>query len=194
VGLVPDTVSREEARHQLGLSESDYVFLFLGRINEYKGVFDLINAFRGLERSDTAMLLIAGLPENEENKERIVEETKEDSRIRTDLSRIEDEDLQYYFRASDVAVYPYRQILTSGAVILGMSFGSFLVVPDVPTIRETVAVGGGVFFQAGNASSLIEALSEALRVDRDGGSQANFGKAKSWRLSEVAEETLRSYA
>jgi len=190
VGLYPDSVTSEEARKELGVDPDRFVYLFLGRINAYKGVFDLIAAFR--ELPGKPVLLVAGVPEDPDTLDRLQAEARDLPGLRVWPERIPDERLQVFFRAADVAVYPYRGILTSGAVVLGMSFGSFLVVPDFPTIRETVAPGGGLFFVPGDPDSLKATLLDAQRVDPAKGGARNLEWARRWSLARVAESTVEA--
>lgn len=192
VGLYPDTMTKEDSRARLGIAGDAFVFLFLGRINAYKGIFDLMEAFRRLGTSERVILLIAGIPGDETTRECILEEARNEPRIRPFLERVADDELQLFFKAADVAVYPYRQILTSGAVILGMSFGCFLIAPDVPTIRETVAPEGAFFFQPGNPESLQEKMRASLCKDLADGGMANLHRARNWSLEKVADQTLEA--
>lgn len=192
VGLYPDVMTREESRTKLGIPREAFVFLFLGRINAYKGIFDLIEAFQGLGTDERLRLLIAGSPENDATRDRILKETVSDERILAVLERIGDDDLQMYFKAADVAVYPYRQILTSGAVILGMSFGSFLIAPDVPTLRETVAPGGGLFFKPCSRNSLQEEMRVVFSMDTANAGITNLYRSHEWRLEKIADMTVKA--
>ncbi|WP_242482112.1 glycosyltransferase, partial [Trichormus variabilis] len=48
------------------------------------------------------------------------------------------EKLQIYLNACDVVVFPYRDILTSGAVMLAMSFGRACIAPRKGCIAEVL--------------------------------------------------------
>ena len=56
---------------------------------------------------------------------------------------LDDMELQVFFRAADIAVYPYRKVLTSGSLLLALSFGVPVVVPDVGMTREVLGSGPG---------------------------------------------------
>ena len=61
---------RFEERSKLGLSETDVVFTFMGRINRDKGTYELLEAFNNLaEKHENAKLLLIG------NSEGITNET-----------------------------------------------------------------------------------------------------------------------
>ncbi|MGB1033753.1 MAG: glycosyltransferase, partial [Primorskyibacter sp.] len=50
-----------------------------------------------------------------------------------------DMELQLFFHAADIAVYPYQKILTSGSLMLALSYGLPAVVPDVAMTAQVVA-------------------------------------------------------
>lgn len=56
----PNPEIRKAYRNKFGISDSDIVFAFLGRMNKDKGIFELINAFQKLNSnySNTKLLLI----------------------------------------------------------------------------------------------------------------------------------------
>ena len=58
-------VLKEYFRKELNIEKNDIVFLYLGRINEDKGIFDLANAFKNLlEDVNNIFLLIVGYDED----------------------------------------------------------------------------------------------------------------------------------
>ena len=59
VGSYPNVVSRAEACRRLGLPEDAFVYLLFGALRPYKGLEELIAAFRQLADPD-AVLLAAG--------------------------------------------------------------------------------------------------------------------------------------
>ena len=64
----PDANKRKEERTQLGLKDSDVVFIFMGRINREKGIYELFGAFNRLAKDyrDAKLLLIGpneGIPD-----------------------------------------------------------------------------------------------------------------------------------
>jgi hypothetical protein len=128
IGAYPDFVSREAARDALGLAEGDDVILFTGQIRPYKGAEALIGVVRRLlAERPRAVLLLAGVMQFDLLAEVTPALTEaERARIRTTDRFLDDMEMQLFFRAADVAVYPYQKILTSGSLMLALSFG----VPD----------------------------------------------------------------
>ncbi len=158
-GYYPDTVTREEARQRFGFGDGERVFLFLGRIQPYKGVFDMIKAFSALP--EHCRLLIAGNPGDEETERRLRDAATRDIRTVFYPGHVGREEVQWFFRAVDVVVFPFRKILTSGSVMLAMSFGKQLILPEGATMRETVGDGEALWFEPGNIVSLREKMRKA---------------------------------
>jgi glycosyltransferase involved in cell wall biosynthesis len=190
VGLYPDSITKEQARQQLQIPATAKVLLFIGRISIYKGITDLLDAFAALPES--THLIIVGDPMSDDLLSTLQAAADANPRIHLHARRFADEEIQTFMRAADIAVYPYRQILTSGAVILGMSFGSFAVAPDTPSLRETLHPQGAAFFKPGDRASLQAAIRNALDADLDAGGNLNYQRACEWSLQRIAAQTLQA--
>jgi beta-1,4-mannosyltransferase len=60
-GCYPDVISRQEARHRLGIRSEDFVVLFIGQLRRYNNVVRLMESFRAAARPDWR-LVVAGDP------------------------------------------------------------------------------------------------------------------------------------
>lgn len=71
-GVNPERFARNEDvrkafREELGISKSDIVFLYIGRLNKDKGIYDLLDAFGSLDQNlQKCWLLIVGHCEDDE--------------------------------------------------------------------------------------------------------------------------------
>ena len=52
--------NRDFLKKKLKINKSDFIFLYLGRMNKDKGIFDLIKAFKKIENSHKALLVLVG--------------------------------------------------------------------------------------------------------------------------------------
>ncbi|HEY9832426.1 MAG TPA: glycosyltransferase [Stenomitos sp.] len=127
-GEYPDYVSPQEARASLGIPPEAKMLLFFGRIRPYKNVPALIRAFREFPQQDV-ILYIAGRPEPATLEQELQKEAASDSRIKMHLEFIPDDKAQLYFRAADLVILPYREILNSGSALLALSFDCPVLVP-----------------------------------------------------------------
>ena len=130
-GRYPDDTDRKAARARLGLAPNARTILTFGRLYPYKNVPSLIRAFRDLpDRQDCKFqLVVAGAPRDRLLAESLRREASGDTRIRLDMRFIEPEETQYFFRASDLVVLPYREILNSGSALLALSFDRPVLLP-----------------------------------------------------------------
>jgi glycosyltransferase involved in cell wall biosynthesis len=128
-------IAEAQAREKLQLSKKDIVFLHFRLIRPYKGAPELIGAFKKLT-SRLAKLLIAGKPLDNEVATDLQIRCEENENIITILEFIPDNELQLYMNAANFLVLPYRDILTSGAIILAMSFSKAIIAPKIGCISE----------------------------------------------------------
>jgi glycosyltransferase involved in cell wall biosynthesis len=133
-GVYPASVTRAEARAALGLDASDTAVLAFGQMRPYKGLDVLVEAVRHLPVDVRPVLLLAG-------RTSVADRATIDEMLGNDLlavrehEHVADADVQQWFRAADVAVFPYRRVLNSGSLHLAASFGVPAVLPDEPHLR-----------------------------------------------------------
>ncbi|PRZ18894.1 glycosyltransferase involved in cell wall biosynthesis [Nesterenkonia sandarakina] len=136
-GVYSDEVSASEARSALGVEPNDAVIGFLGQVRPYKGVERLIEVAADLQKAGRSItVLIAGRPQGGVDKKILELVAEHDVRCVSSFEFIDDEDLQLWFRASDVMVFPYRKVLNSGSAYLAASFGTPCVLPREPQFEE----------------------------------------------------------
>ncbi|EDX86696.1 glycosyl transferase, group 1 family protein [Synechococcus sp. PCC 7335] len=189
-------ISRQEARKQLEIPESSVVFLFFGMIRWYKGVPELIDAFQKL-RSKDAYLVIAGRFRNKDKglENLIQEKVKGNKNIKQVLGFIPEEEVQTYMNASDVVLFPYRKSLTSGALILAMSFRRACVAPKLGCMEEVLDETGSFLYDPSSSDGLAHALENVLHRTHDlpDMGEHNYQLAAEWSWETVAQMTLDVY-
>jgi glycosyltransferase involved in cell wall biosynthesis len=163
VGAYPDTVSRDEARRALDLGAGERVLLCFGQVRAYKGLADLVQIFRGIPDPDLR-LVVAGRAPVAADAEALRRLAAGDARIRLHLRFIPDDDVQRFFKAADFVVLPYREVLTSGAAVLALSFGRPLVVPRLGCL-EDLDPGCAISYDATDSGGLAGALALARHTD-----------------------------
>jgi glycosyltransferase involved in cell wall biosynthesis len=176
-------MTRSAARSRLGLTETEFVFLSLGSCNRYKDLAGLIRAFEQLPGNPT--LVISGKFQDTayEAEIRAVIRSSE-ARIILHSDLIRDEDLQIYFRASDVVVTPYREVLSSGSAILAMSFGRPVVAPAMGCLRDLIIEGCGFLYDPSQQpKSLRDAMYAAMKARFDEAHIMTEASKLDWRES-----------
>lgn len=161
----PVTADRATARERLSLPRDAKVVLLLGLCKPYKNVDGLIRTYRaaGLE----ALLLIAGSFPDPKFEAYCRELAGNSENIRIHGGFIDDSDMQYYLRAADVFVIPYREILTSGSAVLAASFGLPVVSIDKGFLRDYIKPTMGILYPPDSSDGLLTALRAALSRDWD---------------------------
>ena len=162
VGVYPNNADRALARHRFGFSQEQIVFLFLGQIRKYKGIENLIFAFNEVQKKfPNTRLLIAGKALDILDIEKVDVDLETKNKITLVEKYIPDDELQWFFNATDVVVLPYKKILTSGSLLNAMSFSRPVIAPRVGMTEEIVKDGyNGFLYKLGNIASLAEAMIE----------------------------------
>lgn len=143
---------------------------FVGLIRRYKGVEDLITAFREVpdDPSGALTLAISGNPTSDELGQHVRDLTEGDRRVLLDLRFLPDEDLVRAVGAAEMVVLPYRHMHNSGGVLTALSLSRPVLVPANEANAQLAAeVGPGWVHQFDGeltALSITETL-ERLRLD-----------------------------
>ena len=189
-----NNLSRIEARKALNIPDTSLVLLFLGLIRPYKGVLEMIDAFRQLHQ-DGVQLVIAGKLADKELAELINQKVKDCSAIKFIPGFVADEQIQVYMNACDAVVLPYRDILTSGSIILAMSFSRACIAPRKGCIGDVLDDSGAFLYDPDMEKGLLQAMNHAIqhRTDLLQMGERNRQLAEQWGWNRVAEMTLHVY-
>ena len=113
---------------------------FIGRIEPYKGLDLLVEAYRQL-KTPGVRLIIAGSGKIEE---RLLESIREDSRIELINRYINDEEFQDIFSRTDFVVLPYKRASQSGVIPMCFANRRMVVATNVGALSEQVPENTGV--------------------------------------------------
>jgi glycosyltransferase involved in cell wall biosynthesis len=185
-------IPRQQARAKLGIKKEDIIFLYFGLIRPYKGVFQLIDTFQKIDNS-RAQLFIVGRPANESIKKELMECCRSDNRIHTFLQFVPDEEIQVYINAADIAILPYQDIQTSGAMILAISFGKPVIAPAIGCIPEVLDEQGSFLYDPLESNGLINSMQLALSADLIRMGKHNFRIAQKLQWNDIGKQTYKVY-
>ena len=112
------------------------VFLVFGQIAPYKGIEGITEAF--LKTTNRYHLIIAGNVKrgSEAYFNKIKQKTAGAERITIIDQVIPDEDVPLFFNSADYAVFNFTDILTSGGVVLALSYKKNIIIPSSGCLKE----------------------------------------------------------
>lgn len=190
-GCYPNKMSREAARSQLGLTPNTTTLLYLGYISPYKNVPHLIKTFHELPVSDQPVtLLIAGKPDNQALKQAVLEAVGDADNVQLHLRFIQDEELQVFFKAADLVVLPFQEILNSGSLLLALSFNRAVLAPKLGAVTDMQDEVGKRWVKTYEGAFTAEVLRAAMREALPVSEEVPMGELE-W--SEIAQQTVNSY-
>lgn len=190
----PNEISRDDARTKLGIPHEKLVFLFLGMIRPYKGVVPLIETFKQIA-NPSSYLLVAGKPLNADLSNEIGAAVGNQDSIHHRLDHIKDVEMQDYLNAADVVVFPYTKALTSGALILAMSFGRACIAPKMGALEDTLDEAGGFLYNPEDSDGLRNAMERAINESTSLPTMGicNLKRVQGWSWDFVAKLTTDVY-
>jgi glycosyltransferase involved in cell wall biosynthesis len=192
LGSYPNTIGRAAARTALALPADAVVFVCLGLLRPYKGLEELLPAFRALPRRDLRLVL-AGKPGSAGYLDVLQTLAAGDDRIRLVPRFIPREDVQIYQNAADVGVFPYRQITTSGAALLAFSFGLPVLAPALGAFPHLVAGRRGYLYDPAEPDALALALDRASRTDWTGAREEIMGWVAQFDWAAIGGKLVAAY-
>jgi len=185
----PQKPDRILSREKLGISKDAPVLLSFGRLKDYKGIEGLIDQLILLE--DNVTLVVAGEGSVSCDTQERVRGTNVTLKLYCDF--ISDDEVSTFFAVADVMVAPYAQILTSGAIVLGLSMGVPIVAPAIGCIPELVDANAGVLYDPADPLGLVLALRESLNSDLLLMSKSAEKKAAELEWAKIGRETAMLY-
>lgn len=187
-------VPREKAIKKLGLDPSYRYLLFFGFIRDYKGLDWLLTAFGNPAlRRFPVKLIVAGefYTSSQKYLQIIKEKSLEDQVIlRTDF--IADNEVAYYFGATDMVVQPYKTATQSGVTQIAYHFCTPMLVTNVGGLSEIVLDGKVGYAVDPEPDSISDAIFDFFENNRAETFRSNIANEKekfSWRrMVETIDE------
>jgi len=163
------SISRDEARQELGLPADAKVILFFGLVRKYKGLHYLIEAMELLPESLNCRLLITGEFYDEKSPyvESIATRGLED-RVDVVDQYIPNEKVAMYFRAANVVALPYVSATQSGIVQIAFGLDRPVITTNVGGLPEAVDDGRtGFIVEPESAQQLTDAIVRFFESDAE---------------------------
>jgi glycosyltransferase involved in cell wall biosynthesis len=183
--------TRAETRRRLGIPDDARVALAFGQVRRYKKLDELIPAFGTLPEPDLR-LVVAGRANEPEYEQEVRSLAAADDRVVLALRRIPDEEVAALYAAADVAVISYEEVFSSAALILALSLGLPVLVPERGPAAE---LAGPPVISAFAPGELPAALAQALAAVAQAGDVGALARAAVPDLTwEAAARSLMTEA
>jgi glycosyltransferase involved in cell wall biosynthesis len=161
-GSYENTISKKEARRHLSIPDDDRALLCFGFIRKNRGYEYLIEAVKDMKNT---IVVIAGKPEDKDVCKKLLVYEKRLPQLRLFAKWIPDEEIQYYFNASDIVVLPYTDITTSGVIPLAYAFSRPVITTNIGGLKDVVNDDTGIIVPTKDAEALRNAIEHIFSRD-----------------------------
>lgn len=189
-------VGMEEARKKLNIDANDMIVLFFGLIRHYKGLDILMEAMAHPEiKKQGIKLLVAG--EFYEDKQPYLDLIQKHGLQNTLILHdkfIPNEDVRYYFCASNLVAQTYRNATNSGVTMVGYYYEKPMLVTNTGGLAEIVPNGKCGYVVENTVSLISEKILDYFVNRREAQFTANVAiEKKKYEWSEFINTLLNLY-
>jgi glycosyltransferase involved in cell wall biosynthesis len=186
------TGSKSEARRKLGFPADTRLYVALGHLRPYKGIEELLTVWRENFIDAEAFLAIAGQasPDHAEKLRRLADGIPNVHLVST---YIPDDDVAAYLAAADVAIAPFRRVLTSSSVVQYLCAGLPVIAPAFPVLSETLEGADQLLYDPENSAGLALSIQKSLQSDTRLLSESACRAAERFRWEATAAQTARVF-
>lgn len=168
---------------------------YAGRIRRYKGVEDLLEAFRAVDPQVSGRLVVAGLPSSPALADEVERAARADARIEARLEFLPDDQFVEVVTGASLVVLPYKDMHNSGTALAALSLDRPILVPDTEVNAALAAEVGRswVLRFSGTLDSQVlrRALGEVRSQAQGAGPDGPDLSARGWAESAAAH--VRAY-
>lgn len=184
-------VDKETAKQKLNIS-ARRIILFFGFIRSYKGLDLLIESLKIILKEIDITLLVAGEFYSEKEKYiSLIKQLELEEKIIIHSDFIPNEEVKYYFSASDVVMLPYKSATQSGIVQIANNFNKPVIATNVGGLGEIVKNGYNGYLVNPDKNELAAAVVKFYNENKELEFSENVKKELdkfSW--SKFAEEII----
>ena len=191
-GIYPRPVqSRASLLATLNIPPEHTVILSFGMLRPYKGIDKLAELFASGKLPEHIHLLIMGKADKEDYAASLQAICDRANNVHLRLGFLSDEDLAEWLGAVDMVAVPFSDTLTSGSVLLAMTEGKALLLPELSKVFDCVPDEGAVYYQSEEDIAIkLQGLSSC---DVNAMGKANKVAASRMNWPDVARMTANLY-
>jgi len=136
-GAWPDTASEDEARRRVGVNGFRFVVGHFAPTLPYKGTRLFLEALTQIRRPDVAFVIFGEC--HDQSLAREIESTaRSRPELKIRLGPLQDDELQYWFKACNVLVQPYTDVTTSGSIGFAIAFRRPVIATPLGNIPDVI--------------------------------------------------------
>ncbi|MBM4166365.1 MAG: glycosyltransferase [Ignavibacteria bacterium] len=151
------TVEPNVARKKIGIGENENIILFFGYVRAYKGLDVLLYAMQKIENVKT--LIVGEFYDDEQQYRSLAKELGVENKVRFVSDYIANDEVKFYFSASDAIVLPYKSATQSGIAQIAFNFDKPVITTNVGGLAEIVPDGkAGFVVEPNNPEQLAVAI------------------------------------
>lgn len=189
-----EPMDQTQARKQLNLPLEGPIYLHLGALRPYKGIEHLLEVWQANQSHLTeASLLIAGCTYDPAYLQKLQTLITQTDRAIFYPHFVEDEQIRLFLSAADFVVLPYTRILTSGSVILAMSFNKPVIAPRLGAIPEVLGAADWLLYEPTDAQGLHKAIQKSLECSSPELKELTTQACNSLDWKTIGEKTAWSF-
>ncbi|HEY9698670.1 MAG TPA: glycosyltransferase [Trichocoleus sp.] len=193
-GVYGTAIDPLEARKLLDLPATGRIYLHLGMLRPYKGIEHLLEIW---QENQVALagntLLIAGKALDENYRQVLESCIANCEGVIWHPGFVDNDRISLYFSATDVVVLPFKSILTSGSLILAMSYGKPIIAPKISSIVETLGQADRLLYNPQDEQGLLHSLKDSTQVDLGALSQLVIQECDHLNWDEIGKKTRTLY-
>jgi glycosyltransferase involved in cell wall biosynthesis len=193
--IYPSIIDLKLARKHLDIYDEKKIYLNLGMLKPYKGLETLITVWKQeITDKKNSLLLIAGQALDIDYGDLLAKMSMEEESIILKQQFIKNEELPYFFSAANIMVLPFKSILTSGSLILAMSFGKPIIAPRLAGITETLAGADDLLYDPDENEGLSNAILKSQTINLFDLSSRTTKACDRLDWKDIAVKTKQVYA
>ena len=162
------SIPRKAALDQIGLSEKHKYLLFFGLIRNYKGLDLLYQAMasKKLEDLDLKLIIAGEFYEDKSKYEKLARQIGIGDKLIVRDNYIPNDEVKFYFSASDMVIQPYRSATQSGITQIAYHFNKPMLVTRVGGLPEIVPDQKVGYVTSVDPESIADAILDFYKNDR----------------------------
>lgn len=188
-------LKNKELRKYYKIKDTEILIIFVGYLDTFKGIFELINAFYEVKNDNIKLMIIGEGPKENELKKKVFQLDLEKCVIFT--GKISPTNIHKYYQAADIFVLPSYSEGLPLSILEAMACGLPIVTTNVGGIPEVVKNSENGFIVPSKNKQLLAQKLEILAYNSDLRKKFGFKSTeiiiKKFSIEKKVEELVKLY-